>query len=103
MAGVSVAPWLPDGAGATGPQGRLEFPFYPQVQSTYTPEDIRDILNILMTMEHSGAAVKLGNLSGAIGPKINPVQVSNQQASLVINLARVDFLEPLGGHALTDT
>jgi hypothetical protein len=101
-AGVTLAAW-PDIAGATSAQGRLEFPFYPQVQGTYTPEDIRDILNILTTMEHFGVAVNFGNLSGAIDPKVNPVQITSQQASLVINLARVDFLESLGGHSLTDT
>lgn len=104
MAGAGVALIaLPDVAGAAGAPGRLEFPFYPQVQGTYTPEDIRDILNILTTLEHFGVAINFSNLSGAIDPQINPVQISDQQASLVINLARVDFLESQGGHSLTDT
>lgn len=34
-AGVPLAAW-PDMAGATSAQGRLEFPFYPRVQGTYT-------------------------------------------------------------------
>jgi hypothetical protein len=104
MAGAGVAlAALPDVAGAAATPTRMEFPFYPQVQGTYTPEDIRDILNILTTMEHFGVAVNFSNLSGSIDPQINPVQISDQQASLVINLARVDFLESLGGHSLTNT
>jgi len=94
---------LPDVSAAAGGPGHMDFPFYPHVQGTYTPEDIRDILNVLTTLEHFGVAVNMGNLTGAIDPKINPVQISDQKASLVINLARVDFLESLGGRSLTNT
>lgn len=101
-AGVSFAAF-PHVADAASVPGRLEFPFYPQGQARYSPETIQDILNILTTMEHFGVAINTSNLSGTIDPKVNPVQISIQQASLAINVARVDFLESLGGHSLTDT
>lgn len=101
-AGMALAA-LPDVAGAAGVPGRREFAFYPHVQGRYTPENIEDILDILTTMEHFGVAVNVGNLTGAIDPKINPIQISDQKASLAINVARVDFLESLGGRSLTET
>jgi hypothetical protein len=98
MPGVAAAA----GSAGTGSAERLEFPFAPQVPGTYTPETIRNILNILVTMERFGVAVNVANLVGPIDPKINPVQVSIQQASLVHNIVHVDFLESLGARPLTD-
>ncbi len=38
------------GAVGTGSAQRLEFPFFPHVQGTYTTENILDILNVLDTL-----------------------------------------------------
>lgn len=101
-AGMAFAAF-PHSTSASVSPARLEFPFYPGVQGTYTPEDIRDILNILATMEHFAVAAIMGNLSGAIDPTINPLQITIERAALVKAVAHVDFLESVGGHALTDT
>lgn len=101
-AGITMAV-LPSVASAAGTAGRLEFPTFPQVQGTYTPEDVRDILNILVTMQRFGVAVNAANLSGPLDPKIIPLQISTQQSSLISNMAQVDFLESLGAVPLTNT
>jgi len=101
-AGITLAAF-PQAVGAAGIPGRLEFPFTPQVQGRYEPEDIRDIFNILDTLQHFAVAVNFSNLTGAIDPNINPVQLSSQKGAIVKNVARADFLESLGAHSLTDT
>ena len=100
--GITLAAF-PQVVGAASIPGRLEFPFYPTTQGTYTPENIGDILNILDTLQHFAVAVNFSNLTGAIDPNINPVQLSSQKGALIKNVARVDFLESLGAHSLTDT
>jgi hypothetical protein len=98
---------IPMSVGAQGSTGgtsaTLSFPFFPPVAGTYTPENIGDILNILVTMESFGVAINMANLTGAIDPKVNPVQLDIQRASLVNNVAHVNFLKSLGARALTDT
>ena len=101
-AGMALAAFPRSASAAVSP-GRLEFPYYPRIQGTYTPEDIPDILNILVTMEHFAVAAITGNLSGAFDPAINPLQITIERAALVKAVAHVDFLESIGGHALTDT
>lgn len=101
LAVVPVSVGAQDSTG--GGSATLSFPFFPPVAGTYTPENIQDILNILVTMERFGVAINVANLTGAIDPQINPVQIDSQQASLVQNLAHVRFLTSLGARALTDT
>lgn len=103
-AAVAVVPMSARAQGSTGGgSATLSFPFFPPVAGTYTPENIQDILNILLTMEQFGVAINVANLTGAIDPQVNPVQVDSQRASLVQNLAHVRFLNSLGARALTDT
>ncbi|MGI8827811.1 MAG: hypothetical protein ACR2JC_19695 [Chloroflexota bacterium] len=99
-AAVTAFPGITD---AQSILGRMDFPFYPQVPGTYTPEAIQDILNVLVTMERFAVAINASNLTAPKQPGINPVQLSSQQSAIVGNLARVDFLESLGAQSLTDT
>jgi len=89
-------------AGGTGHAARLEFPFFPQVQGTYTTENIRDILNVLDTLEtffvtyytHALTAANLG-LTGS--------SLATIQATLAIGQYHIDFLDSIGGHSLLTT
>ncbi len=89
-------------ATGTGNAARLEFPFFPQVQGTYTTENIRDILNVLDTLEtffvtyytHALTAANLG-LTGS--------SLATIQATLAIGQYHIDFLDSIGGHSLLTT
>jgi hypothetical protein len=89
-------------AGGTGSAQQLSFPFFPQVQGTYTPENILDILNVLDTLEtffvtyytHALTAAKLSLSSSAL---------ATIQATLAIGQYHIDFLESIGGHSLLTT
>jgi hypothetical protein len=92
-AGITLAAF-PQAVGAAGIPGRLEFPFTPQVQGRYEPEDIRDIFNILDTLQHFAVAVNFSNLTGAIDPTINPVQLSSQKGAIVKTWRVLIFSNP---------
>lgn len=95
---------VPTVAAADGnPPGTLEFPFLPQVQGRYTPENIIDIMNMLVTMERFVVANVTASLNGPTQPGLHPLHVQIEQASAVSALAHVDFLESLGASSLTDT
>ena len=95
---------LPTAAGAasavgTGSAQQLSFPFFPQVQGTYTPENVLDILNILDTLEtffvaYYAYALTAGNL-GLTGSSLATIQ-----AALAIGQYHIDFLQAAGGRSL---
>jgi hypothetical protein len=95
-----VAAILPGAAAAATASGRIEFPFYPQVQGTYTPEEILDILNILDTFER----VQVTYITYALTKvEVTGATLSVAQAMIAIAQYHVDFLESLGAHSQTDT
>jgi len=101
-AGVAMAA-LPLGVDAQKFPGTMSFPYYPQVPGTYSPENIQDILNMLVTMERFAVAVGTANVSAPPQPGITPLLIAAQQSSMVTNVAHVDFLESLGARSLSET
>jgi hypothetical protein len=103
-AGLAIAA-LPGSAAADGSPrpDRLEFPFFPQVKGTYTPESIQDIFNLLDTFEHAGIAYHADILSRASQIGLTPFGLAIEQADIAIAQYHVDFLESVGAHSLTDT
>jgi hypothetical protein len=103
-AGLAVAA-LPGTAAADGTRqpGRLEFPFFPQVPGTYTPEAILEIFNLLDTFERSGIAYHADILRRASQIGLDAPGLAIDQADIAIAQYHVDFLESLGAHTLTDT
>jgi hypothetical protein len=105
-AGLALAA-VPRAASAAGSVGsgseqRLEFPFFPHVQGTYTPENVLDILNLLDTFEmfyvtYNTYALASANLS------LTEPALSTAQAMLAIGQYHIDFLESLGAHPLLTT
>jgi hypothetical protein len=104
-AGLALAA-LPGAAAAsavrTGSAQRLEFPFSPQVQGTYTPENIQDILNVLDTLEmlfvtYFAYALTSANLG------LTGATLSTTQATVAIGQYHIDFLESVGAHSLLNT
>lgn len=95
---------LPAGTRAQGTTrpGTFEFPYYPQVRGSYTPEGVTDILNMLTTMEGFVVANLTTELSAPIPVGLNPLIVSTEQASLVSALAHWQFLQSIGGTSLVD-
>jgi hypothetical protein len=98
-AGLAAA-ILPGAAAAESRTGRIEFPFFPQVRGSYTPEAILDILNILDTFER----VQVTYLTYALTKvQLSGLNLAVAQASLATAQYHVDFLESLGAHSLTDS
>lgn len=104
-AGLALAALPAATAAQDSPQsGRLEFPFFPQVKGTYTPESIQDILNILDTAERLLVAIHTAAVTtyaGQLG--FAPLAQSVIQASLAQEQYHVDFLESIGARSLVDT
>jgi hypothetical protein len=88
---------------SAGAAAGLSFPYFPQVTGTYTPEEIRDMLDMLVTMERFVVANVTASLQAPIAPGLAPLHVPIEQASVVAALAHVTFLESLGAQTLTDT
>jgi hypothetical protein len=83
--------------------GRLEFPFFPQVKGTYTPESIQDILNMLDTAERLLVAIHTAALTTyARTLAFSPLALSIIQASIAQEQYHVDFLESIGAQSLVD-
>lgn len=91
-----------DGSAPPGSPRVLSFPFFPQVQGTYTTESILDILNMLVTFEHGDVAFLADHLSRANELGLSSLQLAVEQASIAEHQYRTDFLESLGGRSLTD-
>jgi hypothetical protein len=69
------------------------YPFYPQVQGTYTPEQIFDIGGIAHTMEHLAVAfMAAGIKSPALNLQSNAVLLATVQAALLEEQLHVHFL-----------
>ena len=95
-----VAAVLPGAAAAESGTGRMEFPFFPQVKGTYTPEAILDILNVLDTFER----VQVTYLTYALSKvQLTGLNLAMVQATLAIAQYHSDFLESLSAHSLTDS
>jgi hypothetical protein len=90
------------GAQATPPSGRLEFPYSPQVQGTYTPEAILDILGIMDAYERALVTYHTYALTTAqLG--LTGLTLSMAQATLAIAQSHDDLLVSLGARSRTDT
>lgn len=99
-AGAALAV-IPGVANASGAQRHLEFPFYPNVQGSYTPESIQDILNAVVTAHYlatTGGTLTLGN-AAAVG--LTGWQLSTQQAAVAGEQYRIDFLTSIGATPIT--
>ncbi len=68
-----------------------------------TAATIQDILNVLVTLERFGVAVVTANLTGKIQPRLHPLHIPIEQASVAAFLAQTDFWESRSGRSLTDT
>ena len=102
VAALAVAPRI--AAADSDGGGSFSFPFFPAITSgSYAPENIPDILNMLVTMEHFAVAAGTANYNGQAQSGINPLFFTVQQTSIVSSLAHVDFLESQGARALTST
>jgi hypothetical protein len=104
-AGFALAALPATAAAAAPPQsGRLEFPFFPPVKGTYTPESIQDILNILDTAERLLVAIHTAAVTTYAGQlAFSPLALSIVQASLAQEQYHVDFLESIGARGLVDS
>jgi hypothetical protein len=80
--------------------GRLEFPFFPPVQGTYTTESIQEILNSVVTTRYlvADAVYFIITRTGPSGPALTSLQIG-----LVRFQYEIDFLESLGAVPVTTT
>ena len=99
---LAVVPGAAAAAGTGSPQ-RLEFPYFPQVAGTYTPEEILDILNIMDTLEYTAIAVHTDVITNATKLGLNALTLTVEQAEVAVAQYHVDFLESLGAQPLTRT
>jgi hypothetical protein len=90
------------GNGGTGSAPHQEFPFFPHVQGTYTPENVLDILNLLETFEMYTVTIVTNALTD---PNIHYTEpwLSQRQSMAAIGQYHIDFLESLGAHPLLTT
>lgn len=98
-AGMALAA-LPDVVGAAGAPGQMEFPFYPHVQGRYTAEDMREILNAVVTTHYLGATGGTTSLANAAALGLIGWQLSMQQAAVAREQYHIDFLTSLGASPL---
>ena len=86
---------LPGAAAAQSAAGAgsaaLSFPYFPQVAGSYTPEEIRDMFNMLVTIERFVVANVTASLQGTIAPGLAPLHIPIEQSSVVTALAHVSF------------
>lgn len=102
VAALAVAPRVAAAEGDGG--GNFSFPFFPAITSgSYTPENIPDVLDMLVTMEHFAVAAGTANYNGHAQSGISPLLFTLQQTSIVTSLAHADFLESQGARPLTGT
>ncbi|MBV9278885.1 MAG: ferritin-like domain-containing protein [Chloroflexi bacterium] len=86
-----------------GPGQGFSAPYFPQVQGTYTTENLQDILNIAQTMEYlattmvNAAVVNAGTLG------ITGLVLQVLQAALAEEVYHVQFLASMGATPLTTT
>jgi hypothetical protein len=83
-----------------GAPASLSFPYFPQVQGTYTTESILDILNAVITTRYIVADVVYFSLTH--GPLPAPA-MADFQAGLARFQYQIDFLASLGARPLTTT
>jgi hypothetical protein len=105
-AGLALAavPGVAAAAGnvGTGSAPHQDYPFFPKVQGTYTPENVLDILNVLDTLEtffvtYYTYALTAANL-GLTGSALSTIQ-----ATLAMGQYHIDYLESVGAHTLLTT
>ena len=103
-AGLALAAAPGIAAAATGgPPGR-SYPFFPQVQGTYTTEQLPDILNFLVTVEHLGVTVvNLALTTYASQLQLPPLAQTVLQSTVARDQAHLEFLASIGGTPLTTT
>jgi hypothetical protein len=105
-AGLALAA-VPGAAAAAGTIGtgsaqQLSFPFFPQVQGTYTPENLQDILNLLDTFEMFLVTTNAYALVD-LGSQLKDPALSFRQSRLAIGQYHLDFLQSLGARPLLTT
>jgi hypothetical protein len=81
----------------------MEFPFYPQVSGTYTPERLQDIVNIALTMEHLATTLVNAAVQNASKIGLSGLVLQVIQATLAEEVYHVQFLASMGATPLTDT
>jgi Ferritin-like domain len=95
----TVPPSVPVGPN----QQVLQFPFYPQVQGSYTPEDVRVIVNVAQTMEYLATTLVEAAVRNAGTIGITGLALGALQAALVEEVAHVQFLAAMGAVPMTTT
>jgi Ferritin-like domain len=103
---LAVVPGIADAAPNTGTGSApgMSFPFFPQTQGTYTTEQVQDILNYLVTVEHLGVTVvTLAVTTYASQLQLSPLAQTVLQSTVARDQAHLDFLASMGGHPLTTT
>lgn len=106
-AGLALAA-VPEVAGAAGSTVSvgpgMSYPFFPQVQGTYSTEAVQDILNAAITFEHLAVTVLTTALTTAAAQlQLNVLATTLVQSFLAHDVAHLDFLASLGGTPLTTT
>jgi len=97
---ATVVAAMPRVTHAAGAPGRLEFPFYPHVQGGYTTEDIRDILNAVVTTHYLAVTGGTTSLANAAALGLTDWQLSMQQAAVAREQYHIDFLTSLSAAPL---
>jgi hypothetical protein len=112
VAGAQSAGTSTTGGTGTGPlpaaplTGRApyqEFPFYPQVSGTYTPERLQDIMNVAQTAEHLATTLVNAAIQNASKIGLTGLVLQVIQAALAEEVYHVQFLASMGATPLTDT
>ena len=104
----SIPSSVSTGAAAAGsttatPPNLRSLPYYPQVQGTYTPELIPDILNIAQTAEHLATTLVNAAVQNAATLGLNGLILQTVQAALAEEAYHVQFLASQGAVPLTTT
>lgn len=86
-----------------GPPGR-SYPFFPQVNGTYSSESVEDVLNTLVTVEHLGVTVvTLAMTTYAAQLQLSPLAQIVLQSTIARDQAHLEFLASMGGTPITTT